>query len=164
MSDFEFDNEVGVPVVLDKDGQPLPMEGVVPLLGEVDDNEIMQYTQAVRIALVKKLTKHNIPTDEEGGQLLLSALKDLDGQIKDRQKMDLAKQSAESDAEVRDFLVSLRRNPEASALLTNPAVVDPDYTVVLPDEIIQSAKIIEGQTAVQPGQIEYAEIMDRPLE
>lgn len=153
---MEFDNEENPnpPSIIDEAGNPV-IGGIV--VEQMSDAEILQFNQNVRMALVKQLTKHSLPMDEEKGTLLLTALRDSDKQIKDKQKMELANQQAKSDEEIRDLLIAMRQQ---SDYLKAPATqTNPDYVVIFPEGFGSNVSLVEGQTEVRPAELDYDSIM-----
>lgn len=131
------------------------------------DEDVLRFTQQARFQLVKHLTTDGkMPDDPKVAKVLLTGLKDMDGQVQTRQRLQQDNQNAQADRDVATratrMIDNIRRrggnpflagNEHLLAGLRNQNAETP--------EALPEIELVNGQTEIGSVQENYDQFMER---
>ncbi|EKD22611.1 MAG: hypothetical protein ACD_84C00038G0008 [uncultured bacterium] len=109
----------------------------------VDEDQVFAYTHSKRKEVVEDLTKAGIPTDPDNVKVLLTALKDMDGQALGRKRIKVEERANSNQADAAALIAKVL----AASHGTSPAAIIEGVfhrVPTLPDDIPEPM-LIEGE-------------------
>ena len=125
-------------------------------VGSVDvvesDDQLLDFTQRTRKALIEKFTRNGMPGDVKEASVILGALADIDRQVIGKKRLKIDEEAMRGGAaiafNVAQVLRGITNKPTTDGIESNRS------TPVLGSEIPDPA-LIPGETDIAPIQVDY---------
>lgn len=127
-----------------------------------NEDEVLAYVHQKRLAVVENITSKGIPTDVDNVKLLLTALKDMDGQAIGRKRIKSEERNSDLNAQSAALIAKLLTTANFNLPRTN-TLKDLNAVPVLPDTI-KPPVLVHGEIDIVTTDIGYEEFINNFVE